>query len=170
VRRRADKPIGRIVLVSFSGGYTAVRDILHHPRLAERVADVVLLDSLYAPRIGEKNDRLDPIGMEPFAAFARRAADGRATMLFTHLYPPQEQHRGNTTTLAAAYLIDAVGAERKPVTGDDERNSRGAKLLYRADKGNFHVLGYSGMTNQDHFEHLYSAADVLKLTSAASLP
>ncbi|MGI8906126.1 MAG: hypothetical protein ACR2IE_06515 [Candidatus Sumerlaeaceae bacterium] len=44
-------------------------------------------------------------------------------------------------------------------------NSRGAKLLYRADRNGFHVLGYSGMTTQDHFEHFYAIGDLWKLTS-----
>jgi hypothetical protein len=161
-------PVGRICLTSFSGGYTAVRDLLRHEKVIDRISDVVLLDSLYAPRIGEKQDRLDPAAMEPFVTFARRAAADGADkqLIFTQLYPPLEEHRGNTTTLAAIYLIDAVGAERKAASGE---NSRGTQtLLYRADKQNFHAFGYAGMTNQDHFEHFYSAADVLKLTSLAA--
>jgi hypothetical protein len=171
VEKSLHRPVGRICLTSFSGGYTAVRDLLRHAAVIERISDVVLLDSLYAPRIGDKQDRLDPAAMEPFVAFARRAAPAAAAdhadkqFFFTQLYPPLEEHRGNTTTLAASYLIDAVGAERKVASG---KNSRGTQtLLYRADKHNFHVLGYAGMSNQDHFEHFYSAADVLKLTSLA---
>jgi hypothetical protein len=38
-------------------------------------------------------------------------------------------------------------------------------LLYRATKGNAHILGYSGMTNQDHFDHFYDGARAIKLTS-----
>ena len=172
VEKSLRRPVGRICLTSFSGGYTAVRDLLRHASVVERISDVVLLDSLYAPRIGEKKDRLDPAAMEPFVAFARRAAAAAAAdhadkrLFFTQLYPPLEEHRGNTTTLAATYLIDASGAQREPASG---KNSRGTQtLLYRADKHNFHVLGYAGMTNQDHFEHFYSAADVLKLTSLAA--
>jgi hypothetical protein len=130
--------------------------------VAARVSDVVLLDSLYAPRVGENKDHLDPAAIQPFVDFATKAAAGKATFVFTHLYPPQEQYRGNTTTLAATYLIDPLHLERKPATG---QNSRGAKLLYRADQGNCHILGYAGMTNQDHFDHFYAAADALKLTS-----
>jgi hypothetical protein len=51
-----------------------------------------------------------------------------------------------------------------------QKNSRGATLLYRADKGNLHVLGYAGMTNHDPFEHFYSAADTLKTASLADAP
>ena len=162
ISKAVGKPIGKICLSSFSGGYTAVRDLLCQPGVVQRVSDVVLLDSLYAPRVGENKDRLDPDAMKPFVDFARGATEGKSRFFFTQLYPPLEQHRGNTTTLAANFLIDALKLERKPASGS---NSRGAKLLYRADQGGCHILGYSGMTNQDHFEHLYGAADVWKLTS-----
>jgi hypothetical protein len=168
VEKSQNRPVGRVVLASFSGGYTAVRDILRHDPIDKRIVGVALLDSLYAPRVGEKKDRLDDAAMEPFVRYAKRAAadEPDAWLFFTQLYPPLPEHRGNTTTLAATYLIDAVGAERRDASG---KNSRGTQtLLYRADKANFHVLGYAGMTNQDHFEHFYSAADVLKLTSLAA--
>jgi hypothetical protein len=161
------RPIGPIVLVSFSGGYTAVRDLLRHEKIAARITDVVLLDSLYAPKIGENKDHLDPDAMAPFVAYARRAAAGETTFLFSHLYPPQEQYRGNTTTLAASFLIDALSLEHKDANA---RNSRGAVLLYRADKGNCHILGFAGMTNQDHFEHFYGSADMLRQTSLTNAP
>jgi hypothetical protein len=133
-----------------------------------RISDVLFLAAHYAPPIAVKKVPLDPAAMEPFVNFARRAAAEGADkhFFFTQLYPPLEEHRGNTTTLAASYLIDAIAAKRQPASG---KNSRGTQtLLYRADKHNFHVLGYAGMTNQDHFEHFYSAADVLKLTSLAA--
>ena len=166
VTRPSSRPGGEVVPPPRRDvpGYTAVRDLIRIEKGAARVSDVVLLDSLYAPRMGANKDGLDPAAMAPFVAFARRAAaaDGDATFLFSHLYPPQEQYRGNTTTLAASFLIDALALERQDAIG---RNSRGAALLYRAEKGNCHILGYGGMTNQDHFDHFYAAADLLKLTS-----
>jgi hypothetical protein len=170
ISKAVGKPIGRICLSSFSGGYTAVRDLLRHEAVARRVGDVVLLDSLYAPRIGENKDRLDPAALQPFVDFARRACEGHANFFFTQLYPPQEQYRGNTTTLAANFLIDALKLERNPAAGTGDHNSRGAKLLYRAEKKGCHILGYAGMTNQDHFEHFYSAADVLRLAPLRDAP
>ena len=154
--KETNRPIGKVCLISFSGGYTAVRDLLRHETIAARISDVVLLDSLYAPRIGEKKDQLDPVAMAPFLAFARRASEGNATFLFSHLYPPEEQYRTNTTTLAANFLIDALHLERKTAAGKD---------LYRADKLNCHILGVAGMTNQDHFDHFYNAADRLRAMS-----
>jgi hypothetical protein len=153
--------VGKVVLTSFSGGWTGVRDVLARDDLAAAVSDVVLLDSLYAR--DRSTNQIDQTSIAPFVNFARRAAEGAdVRFIFTHLYPPLEEHRGNTTTVCASYLIDALKLDRKDASGT---SSRGAKLLYRADRNNLHILGYSGMTNQDHFEHFYSAADALKMTS-----
>ena len=160
--KETNLPTSRIALVSFSGGYTAVRDLLRHEQIAGRIGDVVLLDSLYAPRTGAKNDQLDPAAMKPFVDFARRATEGKTTFLFSQLFPPEEQYRGNSTTLAATFLIDALHLERKASSG---KTSRGTSILYRAEEKNCHILGYAGMTNQDHFDHFYAAADLLKLMS-----
>lgn len=158
--RVTDQPIGKVCLASFSGGYPSVRQILGQAEFKDSISDVVLADSLYARRIDDT--RLDPDQMAPFLAFAKRAANGECTFLFSHLFPPEERYRTNTTTLAANYLIDQIGAERKTA---DSKNSRGARLLYRADLKGFHVLGYAGMTNQDHFEHFYSVSDLFRETS-----
>ncbi|MBN1900247.1 hypothetical protein JW926_02845 [Candidatus Sumerlaeota bacterium] len=155
------KPLGRICLSSFSGGYSAIREILKQEEFLPRITDVVLADSLYPAKIKD-TQTIDPESIKPFLDFAEKAARGEAGFWFSHLYPPEAQHRGNTTTLAASYLIDQIGAIKKDSSGV---NSRGAKLLYRADKGNFHVLGYSGMTTQDHFEHFYSVSDLFRETS-----
>jgi hypothetical protein len=160
--KETDLPTGKLVLVSFSGGYTAVRDLLRHGQVAGRISDVVLLDSLYAPRLGGKEGPLDPAAMKPFVDFAQRATDGKTTFLFSQLYPTEEQYRGNTTTLAATFLIDELHLERKTASG---KTSRGSPILYRADQKNCHIVGYAGMTNQDHFDHFYAAADLLKRTS-----
>lgn len=155
-------PVRRLALVSFSGGYTGVREILKHSEFQLRVSDVVLADSLYGPRLADDPTRLNPEALAPFLAFARRAAVGEVTFLFSHLYPPEQKHRGNTTTVAARNLIEALGASPRPASG---ANSRAAQLLYRADQGRFHVLGYSGMTTQDHFEHFYALCDLLRESS-----
>jgi hypothetical protein len=159
-KKICDQPIDKVCIASFSGGYTSVRSILNQPEFTKLITDVVLADSLYARRLSET--QLDPQQLAPFLAFAKRAATGECTFLFSHLYPPEEKYRTNTTTLAATYLIEKVGAERKPA---DVKNTRGAKLLYRADLRGCHVLGYAGMTNQDHFEHFYSVSDLFRETS-----
>jgi len=157
------KPIGKICLASFSGGYVAVREILKYKEFQNLITDVVLADSLYASRLEGKPNTIDPEAMKPFLEYAQRAASGECTFWFSQLYPPKKKHRNNTTTLTAFYLIEKIGAER--TYPKSAYSSRKAKILYRADKGNFHILGYSGMTIQDHFEHFYGISDLYKETS-----
>jgi len=155
------KPLGSICLASFSGGYSAIREILKQGAFDSHITDVVLADSLY-PAKNKETDKIEPESIAPFLEYAKKASEGQGNFFFSHLYPPEEKYRNNTTTLAANYLIENLGAEKQEASG---ANSRGARLLYRADKGNFHVLGYSGMTTQDHFEHFYALSDLLRETS-----
>jgi hypothetical protein len=154
-----------LCLSSFSGGYTAVRCLLGQTNFPVKISDVVLADSLYAPRstaLTTLTNQLDAAAMKPFLEYARTAVSGDGHFFFSQLFPPEEKYRDNTTTLAANYLISNLGVESKPGT---TRNSRGVRILYRADKGNFHVRGYAGMMNQDHFEHFYGLSDLLRETS-----
>ena len=161
------KPLGGVCISSFSGGYTAVKEILSRVEYEPLISDIVLADSLYPPHLPDKKNALDPVAMEPFLKFARRAAKGGGSFWFSHLFPPEEPYRDNTTTLAAGYLIDTLGLERHPASGT---NSRGAQLLYRAERGNLHILGYAGMTTQDHFEHFYALCDLFHQTSLPDAP
>ena len=158
----SDKGLGQVALVSFSGGWTGVYGVLSHADLSPQISNVVLLDSLYA--WNKSTQAIDDTTMSPFLAFARRAAEGNATFVFTQLYPPEEKYRGNTTSVCATYLIDQLKLSRETASG---KNAAGATLLYRAEHGGAHILGYAGMTNQDHFNHLYGAADALKMMSLA---
>jgi rhodanese-related sulfurtransferase len=159
--------IGRVCVASFSGGYVAVRSILRQPELTARISDVVLADSLYAPKVPGKTNELEPEAMAPFLDYAWNAAEGKGHFWFSQLYPPEEKYRDNTTTLAAYYLTDHLQVERRAAKG---WNAAGATLLYRADKGNFHVLGYAGMLNQDHFNHFYGISDLFRETSLERVP
>jgi len=159
------RAIGKVCLASFSGGYPAVCEILKQPKAVAKISDVVLADSLYAPK--DKAGKLDSAAMKPFVEFARRSADGECAFWFSQLFPWEEKYRDNTTTLTANYLIETLQAKRSE---GNARNSRGVRILYRADKGNFHVLGYAGMTNQDHFEHFYGLSDLLREISFETIP
>jgi hypothetical protein len=156
-----DEGVDHVALVSFSGGWSGVYSVLQHSDLARVVDDVVLLDSLYA--WNAKAGTIDATAMAPFLNFAQRAADGTGVFVFTQLYPPEEKYRSNGTTVCANHLIEQLGLVREAASG--EKNAAGATLLYRAEKCNAHILGYAGMTNQDHFNHFYGAATALKLVS-----
>lgn len=158
----SEKPLGNVALASFSGGYVAVREILRHPQYLNKFSDIILADSLYGKMEGV--DKMDPFAMEPFIAYARMAVEGKCSLFFSHLYPPddQAQYRTNTTTLAAGELIETFGLEPLP---DGTKTSRGSLIIYRAEKNGLHIYGYAGMTTQDHFEHFYAICDLIRKTS-----
>lgn len=180
------RPITKVCLASFSGGYSAVREILSQREYADLVTDVLLADSLYPARTKDKPPKIDPASAKAFTDFALKAAAGEKTMWYTQLFPPKPHERGNTTTMAADFLIDAVGAERKWFLGAGPdsapttetlhndyaatRNAAERAVLYRADKGNFHVIGYAGMTMQDHMEHLYRVHELFEKSTLTPAP
>lgn len=161
------KPIGPLCIASFSGGYGAIKSILSEPEYTPLISDVVLADSLYPSRAEGDKNAVDPDAMEPILKCARRAAEGKVGFWFSHLYPPEAAYRDNTSTLAAAYLIDKLGLPKYHAAG---YTSRGSQIMYRAERGRLHIFGYGGMTTQDHFEHFYALSDLLRRTSLPSAP
>jgi hypothetical protein len=157
-------PICKLCISSFSGGYGAVREILRNGARHEQISDVVLADSLYGPRRPGSDTELATSATQPFLDFAREAASGHKgkRFFFSQLFPPEEKYRTNTTTVAAYYLTDALNVERVPA---HEKTIRGTPILYKAEKGAFHVYGYAGMTTQDHFDHYYGISELWKRTS-----
>lgn len=159
-------PVGQIVLASFSGGYPAVREILASGALKDKVSGVLLADSLYPARLKDKPNEIDPDSIRPVAEFAGLAAAGKTTFWLTQLFPPEPKYRTNTTSVAADYLIRFTEVERRTTATTDTASSAPDDVprvvLYRAEKGNMHILGYAGMTTQDHFEHFYHISELFE--------
>ena len=154
--------LNKLCLASFSGGYSAIREILKVPQYYNRVNDLILADSLYCSFTDTTRTVLVEEQMTPFLKFAQDAAKGKKTFWFTHLYPPEEKYRDNTTTRTASYLIDHLNGRR---ILQNKINKLGMLLLYSCDKKEFHIRGYAGMTNQDHFNHFYNLAEYYKKLS-----
>ena len=157
-----DSTIDHLLLGSFSGGYPAILDLLKLEPIRARVTDVILADSLYPPRGTTDAAKIDAV-LGPIADFATWATKGECTFLYTQLYPPEPQYRGNSSTVAAMWLIDRIGGKRI----DCDEMIDGRRALYHVDEGNLHITGFAGMLNQDHFDHLYHAAWLFKQTSIA---
>lgn len=157
--------VDRICLASFSGGYTAVREILGQESHYRRVTDLILADSLYCEYVDpDLRTTLRTDQLSVFRRFARDAAKGRKRMWFTHLFPPEEKYRDNTTTRTASYLIEELGGVRR---ARNESNALGMTVLYSCDLGSLHIIGYSGMTHQDHFNHFYNIGEYFAQISFA---
>ncbi len=156
--------IDRICLASFSGGYVAIREILKDKDNYARVTESWYLPTRSIVRMKDPptRSRLREDQLTAFLSFARDASMGKKRMWFTHLYPPEQKYRDNTTTRTASYLIDQLKGAR---VEQNETNPLGMVLLYSCDVGDFHVRGYSGMTHQDHFNHFYNLTEYLARVS-----
>ncbi len=141
---------GRLALSSFSAGYGAVRAVLHHPRIFDRIDALVLADSLYAGYQESPGGRqVNPANMADFRRFAEEAAAGRRTFILSHCYLVPGSYASTIET--ADDLIAHVGAERRTV-----RDPAAApfEVVSRAGKGRFEVHGCTGTDGEAHMQHL----------------
>lgn len=154
--------INNIYLSSFSGGYPAIRSILTNSPEDSRIKGILLADSLYAGYEGTTRsmETLRKDQMQPFLNFCREACQGKKEFWFTQLYPPEPKYRDNTTTYTADYLILHSGMKKAP---RHHQNKLGMVMGYSAEKRNAHILGYYGMTMQDHMNHFYNIAEYYRL-------
>ncbi|WP_433935141.1 hypothetical protein AB3662_10815 [Sorangium cellulosum] len=149
--------VRKLGLSSWSAGYGAVEQILRQPA-GKRVDALVLLDSLHAGYVDEQQRKLKVAQIEPFIAFARRAAAGEAFMFMSHssILPP-----GYASTAETADFI--VKQLRGKPRGSSRRDVLGLDMIQRFDRGDFHVRGYTGDDKPDHCAHLGLMADVMRV-------
>jgi hypothetical protein len=149
--------IRKLGLSSWSAGYGAVEQILRQPA-GKRVDALVLLDSLHAGYADEQQHKLKVAQIEPFIAFARRAAAGEAFMFMSHssILPP-----GYASTAETADFI--VRQLRGKPRGSSRADVLGLDMIQRFDRGDFHVRGYTGDDKPDHCAHLGLMADVVRV-------
>ncbi|WP_437716948.1 hypothetical protein WMF45_11380 [Sorangium sp. So ce448] len=149
--------IRKLGLSSWSAGYGAVEQILRQPA-GKRVDALVLLDSLHAGYADEQQHKLKVAQIEPFIAFARRAAAGEAFMFMSHssILPP-----GYASTAETADFI--VRQLRGKTRGSSRADVLGLDMIRRFDRGDFHVRGYTGDDKPDHCAHIGLMADVVRI-------
>lgn len=139
----------RVCLSSFSAGYGAVREILKVPRQFDRIDGLLAADSIYAGLLaGTPDRRVDEQQMRPFVRFSQLAVEGKKTFIITHSYLETPYA---STKETADYLLKRLDAERETPAQTDAAPMR---LVSRASKGDFTVLGYEGRTGAAHLQHL----------------
>jgi hypothetical protein len=149
--------IRKLALSAWSAGYGAIEQILRQPA-GKKVDALVLLDSLHAGYADEQAKTLKVPPIEPFIAFARRAAAGKTFMFMSHssIIPP-----GYASTAETAHFVV------QQLKGKPKRAKRqdvlGLDLIQRYDRGNFHVRGYTGDDKPDHCAHIGLMADVMRV-------
>lgn len=148
--------VRKLALSAWSAGYGAIEMILRQPA-GKRVDSVILLDSLHAGYASERDKSLKVAQLEPFVAFAKKAAAGSKFMFLSHssIIPPGYA----STSEVAEFLIKRVGGKPKKTTRQDVL---GLDMVQRYDKGKFRVRGYTGDDKPDHCAHIGLMADVVK--------
>ncbi len=140
--------VRKLALSSWSAGYGAIEQILRQPA-GRRVDALVLLDSLHAGYADEQQKTLKVAQIEPFVAFAKRAAAGHGFMFMSHssIIPPGYA----STTEVASYV---VGELRGKLRKAKKKDVLGLEMIDRFDRGGFHVRGYEGDDKPDHCAHI----------------
>jgi hypothetical protein len=149
--------VRKLALSSWSAGYGAIEQILRQPA-AKKVDAVILLDSLHAGYADERAGTLKTELIEPFIAFAKRAAQKQTFMFMSHssIIPP-----GYASTMETAnYVVKQLKGKPKKATRQDVL---GLDLFQRFDKGNFKVRGYTGNDKPDHCAHIGLMADIMRV-------
>ena len=143
------RPFKHVYLSGFSAGYGAVRAILRlHP---DKVDGVLLLDGLHT------DYPFNETKMEPFLAFARRAAAGEKTMVITHsqIFPGTYA----STTECADYIIIKLDLAR---TQSCRYGPNQMQQVSEVRKGRLTILGFNGKTGEDHMKHLRGMPEFIR--------
>lgn len=142
--------IGALTVSSFSAGFGGVRQLLRQPAAFERIATLVMADSIYCGYAGDPADkRVDPELMAGFLRFARLAAEGRKRLLISHSAQVPEGYASTTET--ADYLIHQLGGVR---VDRNEVWKGGLTLQSRFSDHGCEILGFAGDGPEDHLRHL----------------
>jgi hypothetical protein len=139
-----------VAVSSFSAGFGAVRALLRTREHFDRIDALCLADTLYAGYLDAQVERrVDPADMQDFRQFARRATQGKKTLIISHSYLEPGKYAGTHET--ADDLLAFVNVPRQVV---DEPGPAGTRVISRADAGGLHVWGVAGTTGDDHMAHL----------------
>lgn len=156
--RRAGKKahVRHLALSSWSAGYGAIEQILQQPA-GKKVEALILLDSLHTGYLEGAPGKLKTDQIQPFVAFAARAAKKQTFMYMSHssIIPPGYA----STDEVADYVVSTLKGKPKK---SSRKDVLGLDLFERFDKGDFHMRGYTGNDKPDHCAHIGLMADVLK--------
>lgn len=137
--------IEQIIMTAFSAGYAGIREVLKTPSYYTGISAINLADGLHCNSDSPVRD----IQMQDFLRFARDARAGKKIMLITHSSILTTGYENTTQT--TDYLINRLGATRRPDTTVDEIGTSYSSC----DTGRFNLKGYLGQTAGDHLAHLH---------------
>jgi hypothetical protein len=166
LRLEPERPrrLGRVTISSFSAGFGGVRQLLRDDSSFDRIAAVVMADSLYSGYQGDAAAKEVNVElMSGFLRFAELASAGKKRLVISHSRQVPEGYASTTET--ADFLIGRLKGERSEV----EKGvwPGGLRLLTRYTRGQVEVLGFDGDGPEDHMRHLRSIGVFLRRAESA---
>ena len=158
--------LGRLTVSSFSAGFGGVRQLLAQPGAFDRIATLVMADSIYCGYTGPVGEhRVDPALMAGFLRYAQLAADGRKRLLITHSRQVPEGYASTTET--AEYLIAQLGGIR---SFEPQDWSGGLRWLSSFTQGQCDIFGFDGDGPEDHMRHLRAIGSFYERVASPPTP
>ena len=119
---------------------------------------MILLDSLHAGYVDDQAKTLKTGQLDPFVAFAKKAARKDKLMFQSHssIIPPGYA----STTEVAEYIVGQLGGKPKRTNRQDVL---GLDMIDRFDKGSYHMRGYTGDDKPDHCAHIGLMKDIVRV-------
>jgi hypothetical protein len=146
---------GNVAVSSFSAGYGAVREVLKQQAFRDEIDALVLADSLYASTDTDGT----PVDSQlaDFINFARLAAEGKKTFVFTHSLVPTNGYE--RTEECGDEMLARLGLATAPI----DAQGLGSLAFYRhAERGGFDFWGARGATGDAHMAHLRYLGEFLQ--------
>jgi hypothetical protein len=171
-RGLAHPKLRRVALSAWSAGYGAISTILQVRKGKDDLDAILMLDGIHC---GWEDGKLNARQMRPFALAAEHAAKG--DLLFSITHSEIDPRSYASTAATADYLLDVVGAARKPLdplanapTYLSLESMKGA-VAHKLEKamtpttegqlGGLHVVGFRGETKEHHMAHLFQMGATL---------
>ncbi|MCK5945037.1 MAG: hypothetical protein KAI24_23820 [Planctomycetes bacterium] len=153
-----------ILITSFSAGYGAVREVLKHPDLFDRIDALVMADSIYASVVAPDVRAPDAAQMIDFLRFAQAAARGEKTFVLTHTAIPTDYA---STAECADLILAAVAGSRRPSAGFTER---GVPIAAEFHQRGLHVYAFDEDDARIHVDCLWMIPELVRRHVAGPPP
>jgi hypothetical protein len=145
--------VGRIALSGWSAGFGGVGALLAQPASVQRIDAVLLEDGLHTSYVAASLP--DRNVLAKYAAFAQLAIQGDKLFAISHSAVRAPGYASTTETVSA--LLDMVGVAKvlvaPSVVSSPFRDGTGARAIYEAHRGAFHVQGFTGGGVDEHRDH-----------------
>lgn len=155
-RRAAGAHLGRVAVSAWSAGYGAVASLLRQPDNVGRIDAVLLGDGPHSDWAGRKQVTVSDAPLEKYARVAEAAEAGDKLFAITHSSIETDGYPSTTQTVSE--LLRMVGIDKTP---HDAVGPRQMHEIYEADRGDFHVKGYTGRGVPDHIDHIKAMGQTL---------